>query len=173
MTKLLCLDVGRDNSRLFNNFCDSVESLLHVEVVKISVPFIERYELGPFNYLDLSQAGFTLEDYVINGDPAYWTRAKPYVSALYAYGDYSIANLEHLTNYQNVNFSDLIMFQHGDINKEHSWTFGNITSMIKWSSSLFKIQNSWFTARDKLPGTSTMNMAIWYATRIGLDVRCF
>jgi len=170
--KLLCVDVDRNNSDLFDNFCATAESLIGLEIIKVSVPFIERHNIAPFPYVELSCAGVALEDYVMQGDRAYWSPDKPYVSALFAYGDYSTEKLAGLAKYQDTNFSDLIMFQHGSIDKEHSWTFGNITSMIKWSSSLFKIQSTWFTGRDQLTGLSSMNMAIWYATRIGLDTRC-
>ena len=171
--KLLCLDASLRNNPEFDNFCEAASSILDIEVEKIHARPLERFQPSSFLYSDLSTAGFALEDYVLNGDPSYWSRNKPYIATLFAHGDYSTEKLEYLKNFQHTELLDLIMFQHRDVNKEHSWTFGDIPSMIKWSSSLFKIQQSWFTNRDKLPGTSSMNMAIWYAARIGLNVNSF
>lgn len=173
--KLLCInaDISLQKIQQFDNFCTTASSILDIEIEKISLAPLVRHQRAPFLYLDISTAGFALENYILNGDPAYWTKNKPYTSVLFAYGDYNTEKLEYLKKYQNTNFSDLIMFQHDNVNKEHSWTFGHINAMMKWSSSLFKIQESWFTYRDKLPGTSSMNMAIWYAARIGLNARAF
>lgn len=167
--KLLGLDA--DNNSKSQNFFDQAEKILDIEIIRVPVTPVTKIIESNYLYENLSVAGFALEEFVTN-DSRYFTSNKPYINAIYSFGQYSLDGIEKLRPYQQIFLENLLIIQNGT-KAESDWIFGNIISVIKWSSSLFKIKSEWFpdSGRDAVTGASSLSMAIWYATRIGLDVR--
>lgn len=170
--KLIGIDI--DGKEQNNDFFNQVERILDVKVIRLPLKDIKKNTGTVHKYDNFARASFALDDYVID-DLDYYSANKPFINTIFGWGDYSLDNIEHLKIYNDVFLKDLIVFQSGYKNKEPQWAFGNIIAMTKWSASLFKIKTDWFApeGRDSLPNKTKMGEAMWYATRIGLDVRGF
>ena len=163
--KLIAIDI--DNTSNSDNFFTTAQELLGIELLKLQTFDITgpRYKYGNF-----SKASFALEDLLLS-TPEYWSKDKPFINVLLTWGDYRTTGLEHLKNYQNIFDKDLIVFSTKNQTYSPNWVFGNIVAITKWAGSLFKVEDNMPTTRDIVTFTTDFNIPMWYATRIGLDVR--
>lgn len=170
--KLIGIDI--DGKEQDYNFFNQVEKQLGIEILRLPLDNIIKNTGTVHKYDNFTRASFTLDEFIINNND-YFSENKPFINAIYAWGNYSLDNIKHLKIYNNIFLKDLMVFQHGYSNKEPQWVFGNIIAMTKWSASLFKIKPEWFdsTGRNSVPNKTVLGEAMWYATRIGLDVRGF
>jgi hypothetical protein len=163
--KLLAIDI--DNNTESSKFFNTAQNILNIELLKLPPSNIEGnlYKYGSF-----SKAAFALEDLVL-ATPEYWSKNKPFINVLITWGDYNTSGLENLKSYQSVYNKDLIVFSTTAERYEPNWVFGNIVAVTKWAGSLFKVTDDMPSKRDITGFNSNFNVPIWYATRIGLDVR--
>lgn len=169
--KIIGIDIESRSDRSAR-FFDAAEKILDIEIIRVPLIDIKKNFDGRLVYENFSHAGLTLENYAMKC-PAYWTKDKPFVHALFSRYQYSTTNLEYLKEQQQFSNKNFIAFQHAKSDVESDWVFGNVISMVKWSSSLFKLKPEWLTDRNFVKDTTDVNYAIWYATRIGLDVHGF
>lgn len=164
--KLITIDIDNNPSKS-ENFFNTAQQILDTELLKLLPASIDgpRYKYGSF-----TKAAFALEELLLS-TPSYWSKDKPFINVLLTWGDYSTEGLEHLTQYQNVFDKDLIVFSTTNENYSPNWVFGNIVAITKWAGSLFKVEDSMPSKRDTSGFISNFSVPIWYATRIGLDVR--
>jgi hypothetical protein len=170
--KLIGIDI--DGKEQNYDFFNQVEKLLDIEILRLPLEDIKKNTGTIHKYDNFARASFALDKFTID-DIDYYSNNKPFINAIFAWGDYSLDNIEHLKIYNDAFFKDLLVFQNAHKNKEPQWAFGNIIAMTKWSASLFKIKTEWFdeNGRDSLMNKTKMGEAIWYASRMGLDVRGF
>jgi hypothetical protein len=159
------------------NFANTVSSCLGIEILHLDLYDIESknsYEFGRF-----SKAAFSLEKLILD-TPDYWTANKPFINAMYVWKDYCIDDIHHLKEFNNVYIRDLLVFhtyyRKDDPSWHPSWVFGNIVAMIKWSTSLFKIDKSVYDTFDNRDLSfyrvkDPMIVPLWYANRLNFDVR--
>jgi hypothetical protein len=163
--KLIVIDI--DNKVESNKFLDATQEILNIDLLKLDTANIS----GPnYKYGSFSKAAFALEDLLLS-TPDYWSKNKPFINVLITWGDYNATGLENLKPYQNVYNKDLIVFSTTNENYTPNWIFGNIVAITKWAGSLFKVEDTMPSKRDIEGFNSNFNVPIWYATRIGLDVR--
>lgn len=174
--KLIIIDLEGPNLKGIE-FANSISSLLGMEIILLYPYEIEckhPYEFGKF-----SKAAFSLEKFILD-TPEYWQSKKPFINAMYIWGEYCIDDIHHLKDFDKVYIQDLIVFPTYYKKEEPiwkpSWVFGNIIAMLKWSTSLFKIDKSVYDTLDlrDLPYfhiQSPMLVPLWYANRLNLDVR--
>jgi hypothetical protein len=163
--KLIVIDIG--NKVESNKFLDATQEILNIDLLKLDTANIS----GPnYKYGSFSKAAFALEDLVLS-TPEYWGKNKPFINVLLTWGDYSTAGLENLKPYLNIYNKDLIVFSTVSNQYSPTWVFGNIVAVTKWAGSLFKVEDSMPTSRDLQGYFNDLKIPIWYATRIGLDVR--
>lgn len=164
--KLITIDMDNNPSKSAD-FFNVAQQILNIELLKLSSAPIEgpRYKYGNF-----TKAAFALEELLLS-TPSYWSKDKPFINVLLTWGDYNTEGLDHLVQYQNIYDKDLIIFSTTNENYSPNWVFGNIVAVTKWAGSLFKVEDSMPSKRDTSGFTSNFSIPIWYATRIGLDVR--
>lgn len=164
--KLITIDI--DNSPIkSNNFFSDARHILDIELLKLTPVTIDA---PTYKYGNFSKAAFTLEELLLS-TPEYWGKNKPFINALLTWGDYRTDGLEHLKQYQDVFDKDLIVFSTTNETYSPNWVFGNIVAITKWAGSLFKVEDNMPTTRDIVGFDSDFKVPIWYATRLGLDVR--
>lgn len=163
--KLIVIDI--DNKAESNKFFEEAREILSIDLLKLA-PYVlakQSYKYGNF-----TKAAFALEDLILS-TPEYWSKNKPFINVLLTWGDYSTVGLENLKSYQNVYNKNLIVFSTTGERYKPNWVFGNIVAVTKWAGSLFKVTDDMPSKRDIDGFNSNFNVPIWYATRIGLDVR--
>ena len=162
--KLITIDLDNNNS---DQFLTIAQELLDIELLKLHSSNISgpQYKYGKF-----SKAAFALEELLLS-TPSYWSKNKPFINVLLTWGDYSVTGLEYLKPYQDVYNKDLIVFSTTNEHYAPNWVFGNIVAVTKWAGSLFKVEDTMPSARDLAGFNTDFKIPIWYATRIGLDVR--
>jgi hypothetical protein len=163
--KLVAIDI--DNTSKSDNFFTTAQGLFGIELLKLQTSNISGPE---YPYGKFTKAAFALEDLVLS-TPEYWGKNKPFINVLLTWGDYSTASLANLKPYLDIYNKDLIVFSTVSNQYSPTWVFGNIVAVTKWAGSLFKVEDSMPTARDLQGCSNDFKIPIWYATRIGLDVR--
>ena len=107
----------------------------------------------------------------------YYSTNRKFDYVLICWGDYSTNNISYINDIlkSDKNLTkDVLLFSNLSLDQKHSWVFGNIVSVVKWLSSLFKIEKDFFENvqnRDSyILKEEKTNIAIWLALRIGLNV---
>lgn len=175
-SKFLLIDFDQNQARI-NDFSLSINKLFNKEV--ISIPLLNIKNDVKYFSKCFSLAALTLENFILN-DSTYWSYRKDYLSVFYLFGNYSENYLSKLRLFENYVSKNLIIFPSvkGE-NLEEEWIFGNIIGMIKWSSSLFKIDNSMLKDIYNNGNSSggyykefdEYKYRLWFASRIGMDVK--
>jgi len=168
------LDNSKDKSTYFFS---QVEKILDTEIIVLQPYDIESK--NPYSYSKFTKAGFSLEEFVFDEKNIdYWTQTKPFINCIYVWGDYNITDVHHLKQFNDIYLKDLIVFSTTEKEYTPQWVFGNIVAMIKWSTSLFRIDDELLKLFDKdrdldwlFIGDNKLKMPMWYANRINLDVR--
>lgn len=165
--KLLLIDID-NNIEEFSLFKFKIEKILNVEGVIVPV----NIDQGDDYYKKLSQASINLEEFILlHDDYRIYNEDKPFINVIYAMHPYSCTNIENLNPYMNIFVKDLVIFQENDLDKEISWIFGNIISMIKLSSSLFRLVDVDISNDRFGKHTTFKHKMLWYGSRILLDIR--
>lgn len=169
--KLIGIDI--DNNLKSIDFFNQAEKILDVEILRLPIEKIQKNVDVTYMYENFSMAGFALESLLMNNNEYFHNENKPAINALFCFNNYSIDKLEQIRPYRDVFVKDLMIFQHIEYSNKPDWLFGNIIAVTKWSSSLFKLKDNMFQnlGRYGLKHNHNMDKAIWYATRIGMDVR--
>lgn len=168
--KILVIDVDQ-NEKKFNDFFSKLKEIISAEFEIVPNPTIPPGE--DYIFAKFSQAGFNLENFLMKNN--YFSKNREYHLALLVWGDYPTENLKYIQDFvaNDVLTEDLILFEHTSRVFNHNWVFGDITALINWSGSLFKLDKSMFdtTGRDSYMNNEIeFNKAIWFAIRIGLKV---
>lgn len=169
--KLIGIDV--DNNPKSIDFFTQAEKILGLEIQRLNVTSIQKNVNISYNYENFSLAGFELESLLMKNPEYFSNENKPAINAIMAFNNYSVNKLELVKPYCDVFIKDLMIFQNIEYSLEPDWVFGNIIALTKWSSSLFKLRDDMFhdLGRYKLKHNHKLDKAVWYATRIGMDVR--
>lgn len=175
-SKFLLIDFDQNQARI-NDFSLLIKKLFKKEV--ISVPLLDIKKDVHYFSERFSLAALTLENYILD-DSTYWSCKKDYLSVFYLFGNYSENYLSKLSLFENYLSKNLIVFPSvmGE-NIEEEWVFGNIIGMIKWSSSLFKIDSSMLkdvynngnSSGGYYKESDDYKYRLWFASRIGMDVK--
>jgi hypothetical protein len=163
--KLIVIDI--ENKAIPTTVVRHIKDTLDIETLVVPSATLE----GPnYKYGNFSKAAFALEELLL-ATPDYWSKDKPFINVLLVWGNqHDLRGIEHLKSYQHTYNKDLIVFSTNNV-KHLPWVFGNIVAVTKWAGSLFKVHPTMPTQRDKSGFTTTLEVPMWYATRIGLDVR--
>lgn len=173
MVKLLVVDLD-NNFQKSQNFIKDIKLKLNME--SILVPKSEHFtdNAVSYKYGKFTEAAFHLEDFIFSQPDYYlYVSDKPFINVFYIWGDYSSNKIENLLSYQYSFNKNLVVFPNADANNNNTnWIFGNIISMIKWSSSAFRFNENDFDDNSKIYTKNSVGLPIWYSLRINLDVRC-
>jgi len=162
--KLIVIDI--ENKVIPKQTIDYISQTLDVETLILPPLTLD----GPdYRYGNFTKAAFALEELLLS-TPEYWSKNKPFINVLLVWGNQHPVGIEHLKHYQQNYNKDLIVFS-TNCEKYVPWVFGNIVAVTKWAGSLFKIYSGMASQRDKAGFTTNFDTPIWYATRMGLDVR--
>lgn len=162
-----------NNTEKFQNFLLESRNFLNEELLVVNNPLINSNKT--FLFKEFSQAGLNLEFFLMNSD--YYSTNRKFDYVLICWGDYSTNNISYINDIlkSDKNLTkDVLLVSNLSLDQKHNWVFGNIVSIVKWLSSLFKIEEDFFENLQKRDSyilkEDKINIAIWFALRIGLNV---
>jgi hypothetical protein len=162
--KLIVIDI--ENKVISKKTINYISQTLDIETLVLPPSTID----GPdYRYGNFTKAAFALEELLL-ATPEYWSKDKPFINVLLVWGGQHPIGIEHLKNYQQIYNKDLIVFSTNS-QRYVPWVFGNIVAVTKWAGSMFKVYPAMSSQRDTSGFTTEFDTPIWYATRMGLDVR--
>lgn len=166
---ILLISVDNQIQKL-DDLVSIIESTINKKVIVVDNPVID----GPDTlFKEFSNVGFNLEKYLLESE--YYSADQKFHHAMIVWGSYSLDGVEKIGKFLHDDYTnDFLIFDHNNLDKDHSWVFGHVSALINWLSSLFKIDRSALeTSLDRdqyMLNGNEFNIAIWYALRIGLKV---
>lgn len=170
--KILVIDLDNNLDRV-KNFSNDINHLFKRQVIHLPLLAIDKSVNTNYSYEHFSIASFTLENFILNCG-SYWSSDKEFINVFYLWGEYNLHTLSNIEMFLDYSPKNLILFSSVWESYNDKWIFGNIIGMLKWSASLFKIDNGFKQLVDENTNYKNGNdfkYLLWYANRIGLDVK--